>query len=205
MKKKCCKCKINKDVTMFSFNRSTKDGLCCTCKQCVLDYIRNLSPKAKEQRRLSQKAYRQTEEGQVSKKKSDLRYDAKMKKSPELLREYWRNKKNIWLKIPQNHLSHCISKQIWDALGKKKHNRHWEELIGYTVKQLMFHLESQFTEGMSWDNYGQWHIDHIIPISFFQYASFDDVEFKMCWRLENLQPLWAKDNLRKSNKLSLTG
>ena len=190
---------------MFSFNRSTKDGLCHQCKQCVLDYIRNLSPKAKERRRLNQKAYQQTEKGQASRNKSDLQYDAKMKKSPECLREYWRNKKNIWLRIPQNRLSHCISKQIWDALGKKKHSRHWERLVGYTNKQLMAHLESQFTDGMTWENYGKWHIDHIIPISFFQYISTEDVEFKMCWRLENLQPLWAKDNLRKSNKLSLTG
>ncbi len=67
------------------------------------------------------------------------------------------------------------------------------------------HLESLFTNGMTWENYGKWHIDHIIPKSFFEFSSPNDVEFKMCWRLDNLQPLWAKDNIIKSNKLSLTG
>ena len=50
---------------------------------------------------------------------------------------------------------------------------------------------------MSWDNYGEWHIGHIIPKVFFKYKSTDDIEFKYCWSLDNLQPLWAKDNLRK--------
>ena len=54
---------------------------------------------------------------------------------------------------------------------------------------------------MTWDNYGEWHIDHIIPISYFDYSSYDDETFKICWDLNNLQPLWAKDNLIKSNKL----
>ena len=54
---------------------------------------------------------------------------------------------------------------------------------------------------MTWDNYGEWHVDHIIPKSFFQFNSIDDVEFKMCWRLENLQPLWGKDNIRKNGRV----
>ena len=61
------------------------------------------------------------------------------------------------------------------------------------------HLESKFEEGMSWDNYGEWHIDHIIPQSHFDINSADCEEFKKCWSLENLQPLWKKDNLKKSN------
>ena len=74
-------------------------------------------------------------------------------------------------------------------------------LVGYTLTELMEHLESKFQPGMTWDNYGEWHIDHIIPISYFDYSSYDDETFKICWDLNNLQPLWAKDNLIKSNKL----
>ena len=54
---------------------------------------------------------------------------------------------------------------------------------------------------MSWDNYGEWHIDHILPDSSFYYVSTEDDEFKKCWALSNLQPLWAIDNLKKSNKI----
>lgn len=54
---------------------------------------------------------------------------------------------------------------------------------------------------MSWSNYGKWHIDHIIPLDFFKVSDPGDPKFKVAWSLENLQPLWAIDNMKKSNKL----
>lgn len=74
-------------------------------------------------------------------------------------------------------------------------------ILGYTLMDLMLHLEGQFTDGMSWDNYGQWHIDHIKPMTSFDFNSTNDENFRLCWSLENLQPLWAKDNLSKGDKL----
>ena len=73
-------------------------------------------------------------------------------------------------------------------------------MLDYSVDDLKLHLESLFQPGMSWDNYGEWHIDHIVPDSWFEYNSYQDSSFKECWALANLQPLWAKDNLKKSNK-----
>jgi len=73
------------------------------------------------------------------------------------------------------------------------------ELTGCTWAELRSHLESQFTDGMTWENYGKWHVDHIRPC-----ASFDltvDKEQKICFNYSNLQPLWAEDNLTKSDKL----
>ena len=55
---------------------------------------------------------------------------------------------------------------------------------------------------MNWDNYGEWHVDHIIPKSSFNFSSKHDKEFKECWALDNLQPLWAEDNIAKSDKIS---
>jgi hypothetical protein len=72
-------------------------------------------------------------------------------------------------------------------------------LIGCSVPQLRKHLEAQFTEGMTWDNHGEWHIDHIKPC-----ASFDltDAEQQLeCFNYTNLQPLWASDNLSKGAKV----
>lgn len=78
----------------------------------------------------------------------------------------------------------------------------WESLVGYTVTDLMTHLEKQFRFGMTWENYGKWwHIDHIIPLSRLNYTSYLDPEFKQAWALSNLQPLWKIDNLRKGAKL----
>ena len=59
----------------------------------------------------------------------------------------------------------------------------------------------QFKGDMNWENMGQWHIDHIIPISLWQFEKPEDREFKQCWALANLQPLWAGDNLRKYNRV----
>jgi hypothetical protein len=70
------------------------------------------------------------------------------------------------------------------------------ELLGYSPSQLKETIESKFIDGMSWNNYGEWHIDHIKPIS-----SFDKTENpKIINSLDNLQPLWAFDNLSKGNK-----
>lgn len=71
------------------------------------------------------------------------------------------------------------------------------DLLGYTVEELMASLESKFKPGMSWENHGAWHIDHKRPISSFNFGSANDPEFHECWSLENLQPLWAKENLSK--------
>ena len=73
-------------------------------------------------------------------------------------------------------------------------------LLGYTGQELYRHLESQFTDGMSWDNIGEWHIDHIRPVVSFNFDSTEHPDFKKCWALNNLQPLWAADNMSKGDK-----
>ena len=72
-------------------------------------------------------------------------------------------------------------------------------LLGYSPMDLVKRIESQFTDGMSWDNKGEWHIDHIRPVVTFNFDSTDHPEFKECWALENLQPMWATDNLSKGS------
>lgn len=80
-------------------------------------------------------------------------------------------------------------------------NGHYFEILKYTPEELIVHLENQFTEGMTWDNYGQWHVDHILPISLHNINEIGDNEFMKCWSLSNLQPLWGDENIKKSNKL----
>jgi len=64
----------------------------------------------------------------------------------------------------------------------------------------MRHIERQFTKGMSWDNIDKWHIDHIVPVSSFKFETPDDPDFKACWALTNLRPLWAKENQTKHKR-----
>jgi len=74
-------------------------------------------------------------------------------------------------------------------------------MVGYSAEQLKKHLEEQFTDGMNWENYGEWHIDHIKPISSFEFDSSEDEQFKVCWSLDNLQPMWGIENIKKGNKI----
>lgn len=82
-----------------------------------------------------------------------------------------------------------------------KKNGHYFDILKYTPDDLINHLESKFTDKMTWENYGEWHVDHILPISSFDIKDIGDEEFMKCWELKNLQPLWGDENIRKSNKL----
>jgi 5-methylcytosine-specific restriction endonuclease McrA len=76
-------------------------------------------------------------------------------------------------------------------------------LVDYSLEDLKKYLESKFDGFMNWKNYGSyWHIDHITPIDYFNITSTTCEDFKKCWSLSNLQPLEAKENIKKSNKLS---
>jgi len=101
---------------------------------------------------------------------------------------------------PQFRLSRNMSRVIGRSLKNKK-GAHWEELVGYTIENLIKHLEKQFVNGMTWENYGEWHLEHKTPQSVFNYTDPGHRDFKRCWALKNLQPMWAKDNLKKGAKL----
>jgi hypothetical protein len=93
---------------------------------------------------------------------------------------------------------------IYDSLKKAKGGRSWEDIVDFTLGELKLHLESQFLPGMSWSNHGKWHIDHIRPQASFNFKSPEDKEFKECWALSNLQPLWAIDNFKKGDRWNPT-
>jgi len=112
-------------------------------------------------------------------------------------RDYHYERHRRWvMNNPIQFIRNVIGPEIWRVLkfdSPKREGCYWERQLGYTREQLRQHLESQFQEGMDWDNFGTgWHIDHIKPVS-----SFKLEEFKECWSLDNLQPLWAKDNMSK--------
>jgi len=112
-------------------------------------------------------------------------------------REY---KKTRRANDPQFKLNGNMASVIGFSLKGSKKGRSWEKLVGYTLQDLINRLSVNFQVGMNWNNYGEWHIDHRKPQSLFDYTTPEDPEFKECWCLANLQPLWAKDNLIKHNK-----
>ena len=119
----------------------------------------------------------------------------------EQRRQYQKHKRETDLKF---NLSDRIGKSIRKSLKRNKNGRRWETLVGYGLTKLIIYLKNTIPEGYTWKDYldGKLHIDHIIPISAFNFTKPEHIDFQRCWALENLQLLPAEENLRKSNKLS---
>lgn len=117
-------------------------------------------------------------------------------------RDYERNRK---ASDPIYKLISNFRTAIYQVLKESnvEKNKHYFDILQYTPEELIVHLELQFKDSMNWDNYGFWHVDHKLPITHFNIQEMGDEEFMKCWSLENLQPMWAEDNLRKSNKIIL--
>lgn len=95
-------------------------------------------------------------------------------------------------------LTNILRKRVWEALKNNRKTNRTMNLVGCDIDYLMKHLELQFKPGMSWENYGSWHVDHIRPCASFNLAL--EEEQNKCFHYKNLQPLWAEENLRKSYK-----
>lgn len=126
------------------------------------------------------------------------------KSNPDAVKAIAARKKEKLKSTLNGRLRISIGTTIRHAIRGKKKGRPTFEVLGYSVEDLKRHLESKFLPGMSWDNYGPrgWHIDHIVPLSAFNFECVDHIDFKRAWALSNLQPLWAEDNERKGNRLS---
>jgi hypothetical protein len=180
--KECKSCLIVKTADEFYRSGSSKDGLCRVCKQCS--------------KRISIE-YQNSERGQAR----FVRWYAKYKESGS----YIENSRKSDAKR-RTIAAHVIKKRVKAiiaySLKQGRTSPKWRELLPFDLRDLGPHLERQFVGGMNWDRFfsGEIHIDHIVPISDFNITSVDCPEFRACWSLANLRPIWANDNLRKSNK-----
>lgn len=100
---------------------------------------------------------------------------------------------------PSLKLAAYMRSRIYGALKKQIKSASTEQLLGCSIEELWNYLESKFQPGMTRENYGQWHIDHIKPCASFDLLNYD--QQKKCFHYTNLQPLWAKDNLSKGAKI----
>jgi hypothetical protein len=115
-------------------------------------------------------------------------------------RDYERNRK---ASDPLYKLITNFRTAIWTVLKESNVDKygHYFDILQYTPEELINHLEKQFKDDMTWDNYGIWHVDHKLPITSFDIQEMGDEEFMRCWCLDNLQPMWGEENIRKSNKI----
>lgn len=173
------------------------------CDICNKEYrklywrAREDNPKRKEQNKERCRKYFQKHPEKAKEYSQKNRYGKN--RQNYLIKKRERNKKysqNITYKLGQS-----LRTRIWIALKVQnlEKNNSTTELVGCSKEELIKYLESQFSEGMTWDNWSLngWHIDHIRPISSFDLS--DPEQIKQCFHYSNLQPLWAIDNLKKSN------
>jgi hypothetical protein len=204
--KVCNKCLIEKTSDDLVKRTNTLDGYSPLCKICYNkyknDYYKKNSTKIKETQRKSKDknpnyivSYREKNREKLLNQMKDYYYNNSEKLKDDM-KKYQRERNRTDSLF---NLKSTLRTRIYKFLLVKniKKNSKTFEIIGCSPNELKEHLERQFTDNMGWDNRSLWHIDHIIPLSS---AKSEDEIYKLC-HYSNLQPLWAQDNLKKSNKI----
>lgn len=194
--KTCNLCGISKCLTDFHKVKQLKFGRASRCRMCANKAARDKkqTPEAKEKNYAAVRAWVEKNKEYV------LEYQkAYRQRNPQKSRAYSRNKYQKNKNNPAWVLNRRMRVGVWRSLKANKDSS-WYATLGYELPELQAHLERQFHDGMSWENMGKWHIDHIIPLASFSFSSQDDEKFKRAWALSNLRPLWAEDNLSKGAK-----
>jgi hypothetical protein len=203
--KKCSKCKESKEFQYFFRDKQKADRLTSCCKSCILledrinrqdpDFLekkREMSRKSNRNKRLDPEFRAKENEYRLNRYKNDPEYRHKtIQQSCKFLKKV-RN-----TNPKQRMIINCRRRFNLFLNGKNK--KSFSQNIGCTLEELILHIQSKFQIGMSWDNYGKWHIDHVYPLSV-AYDKGEDM-FKKACNYKNLQPLWALDNIRKGNKV----
>jgi hypothetical protein len=193
--KTCSVC--NKDfpatLDFFYKHRTTKTGLGSYCKICTKEY---------------RASYFQKNRAKTLELRS-IYYRNNLEKVRQSVKEWYkRNQKSVQIKqtISRKHkrkiniryrLECNLRGRLRSAIKHNARSDRTLNLIGCSTEELKLYLENKFQKGMSWDNYGKWHIDHIRPCASFDLS--DPAQQKECFHYSNLQPLWAIDNFKKSD------
>jgi len=191
MSKMCSKCKEIKDDSEFYIRSDKRHLLKSRCKSCILD---------------DRKIYRLDNIEKF--KEKDKKYHIENRDKRIKYSKYWndknKNHRNEYSKIKYNNdldfkLMTNIRNRIRMAIKRNTKSNFTLGLIGCSIDELKKYLEINFKEYMTWDNYGEWQIDHIIPCSKFNLSN--ENEQKKCFNYSNLQPLWKEENRAKGNKI----
>lgn len=200
MEKRCHVCKELKSINEFCKDITRKDGYAYICKICLKKRHKEYYGKNRDKMLVTfSNWYKNNKE---KKKAKNLLW---RNNNPIKVKEQSKRAHSLRQSTPLLKLNSYVSHLLWWSLKNNKNGQHWESSVNFNLYDLKTHLESLFKDEMSWENYSYygWHIDHIIPISLWKFRTSEDREFKQCWALANLQPLWGKENMRKNNKLRL--
>lgn len=181
--KKCSKCNEIKNLEEFYDTKGGVLGKRGSCIECDSHYSKEYNLSKRKNKTINDPEYKK------------LYYQKNKGKIREYRKQRYKNNECF-------RLSQIVRCRISAEL-KKKHKMQTSrsiKLLGCTFQYLKEYLQSKFTEGMSWENYGEWHVDHIRPCSSFDLTN--QSQQSECFHYTNLQPLWAYDNLSKGSKYS---
>ena len=224
--KTCSKCKETKELTEFYRNKTKKDGVRSACKKCEkiinkTDYDNNIISKREYQREYRKKIgivkIKQYRKNYESKNKEKIKikrgeiYLKNKEKFNSISKEYYKknkyilNKKSVEYNCNRYKNDHffCLKQRIRNIINIAVKNKNYKketrthEILGCSFEDFNIHIERQFTKGMSWDNRDKWHIDHIIPMA----TAKTEEDVIRLNHYTNLRPLWADENLSKSDKI----
>lgn len=185
----CSKCRRELPLDSFYKRERYNDGLDLQCIDCRREKQKEVNKT--ESHKENQKRYQSSEKGKLQTKRMN-------QKTLEYKKDWVKRKREedyiFKLKMDlRTRFNHMISDY---------HLFKWRSTftyIGCSIEDFVKYIENQFQEGMSWDNYGSWHIDHILPLDCFNLK--EERELFIAWNYRNLQPLWASENCSKSNKV----
>lgn len=208
--RKCTKCGAEKPETSDYFyrRRTRKSGWGSHCKACV-----NAFNKAKYHFDVEATRARSRDRARLNRKEHAAQTAEWRRANPEKAKalaanfyathgDYRRRYSRDYYRKRSSEPAFIVLKRLryrlWEATSKRKRVGSTLDLLGCSIKELVAHLESKFLPGMSWENRGAWHIDHIKPCACFDLS--DANQQRECFHYTNLQPLWASDNRAKGAK-----
>lgn len=193
--KVCSKCQQEKPANLEYF---TKRGekLGSHCRECKKQYKRNPEYRKKHYENNKQKYLDKAREWAENNKE----------RRREICNDWYhrnKDKANDYIKQkrksdPLFRLKHSLRANLNNALRGRSKGQRTLDYLCMSIDEFKTYIENQFTEGMNWENYGEWHLDHIQPICSFDHS--DEEQIKKCWHYSNFQPLWAEENIKKSGK-----
>lgn len=222
MKKICNICGIEKDINDFYKRKKSKDGYRNDCKECHNEQRKELYFKKRDYEKERRKKHyecnkdiinaKRREQHKINKEKDNAKSKEYRDKNKEKFNEYARqyrkkHQKEITAKRKEKrhndekyyfeiYLRNKINNYLY-RYGKIKKKNNVQEILGCNFEEFKSYIESKFQNGMSWENRGEWHLDHIIPLA--TAKNYNDL-IKLN-HYTNFQPLWAKDNLSKGKRL----
>ncbi len=191
--KTCTKCKQTKQLTEFSKRSASPDGLRSQCKVCVKASTIKWQQNNREKVNAKNKKYRENNREKVKAS------DSIRKKRPEYKKRYNARRRERRKTDPQYKLANNLRSRVHKVLKGKNKSASTMAMLDCTGACLIEHLESQFQPGMTWENYGTWHADHMMPCASFDLK--DPEQQRQCFHYTNLQPMWASENISKGDKI----